>query len=197
MPSDRALDSLTAALPPAIQHASQAFSVWLDRPATISVDRVERLSLPDAADAWGEATDLVCCLTVEFTGSLTGCMLIAFDSPSGLMLADLLLQQPVGTASEWGELEISAALETANIVCCACLNALAERLPTSASGPLLPQPPEFRQDFAASLLQAALMNQASHRDELIIAHAQFAIDNEAINGHLIVLPDERSPEESP
>ena len=63
------------------------------------------------------------------TGRLTGQILLVFEDRSGLALADLLLHQPVGTTTAWGELEQSAAKETTNIVGCAYLNALAAHLP--------------------------------------------------------------------
>ena len=48
----------------------------------------------------------------------------ASNDASGLALADLLLGRKVGTSTGWTEYERSAALETANIVGCAYLNAL-------------------------------------------------------------------------
>ena len=104
--------------------------------------------------------------------------------PSGLALVDLLLHQPLGTTATWGELEQSAAKETTNIVGCAYVNALAAHLPgvtpapedpaqlrpaaeedpaqleTEARGELVPTPPTFLHEFAGSLLEFALMEQA-------------------------------------
>ena len=52
--------------------------------------------------------------------ALDGQILLVFEDAAGLALADLLLRQPLGTSTAWGELERSAADETANIVGCAC-----------------------------------------------------------------------------
>ena len=54
------------------------------------------------------------------SGPLGGQILLVFEDRAGLALADLLLHQPVGTTTEWTELERSAAQETTNIVGCAC-----------------------------------------------------------------------------
>ena len=47
---------------------------------------------------------------------------------AGLALADLLLGRPAGSGTAWGEVEESATLETANIVGCAYLGAIAAAL---------------------------------------------------------------------
>ena len=100
------------------------------------------------------------------TGRLTGLILLVFEDRSGLALVDLLMHQPVGTTTTWGELEQSAAKETTNIVGCAYVNALAAHLPgivpsrsgqgngRIASGELVPTPPTFVHEFAGSLLSS-------------------------------------------
>ena len=119
------------------------------------------------------------------TGRLTGLILLVFEDRSGLALVDLLLHQPVGTTTDWGELEQSAAKETTNIVGCAYVNALATHLPGVVSpaldqaertkvggGELIPTPPTFVQEFAGSLLQFALMEQALELDQVLLIHSR-------------------------
>ena len=69
----------------------------------------------------------------------------------------------------WGELEQSAARETTNIVGCAYVNALAAHLPGRRSpwrDELVPTPPTFLHEFAGSLLEFALMEQAMELDQV-------------------------------
>ena len=117
-------------------------------------------------------------------GWLTGLILLVFKDSSGLALSDLLLHQAVGTTSDWGELEESAAKETTNIVGCAYVNALASHLPRTAvqaaggeaaepgkpeaSGDLVPTPPTFVHEFAGSLLEFAFMEQAMELDQVLV-----------------------------
>jgi chemotaxis protein CheC len=104
-------------------------------------------------------------------------MLLVFEDRSGLALVDLLLHQPIGTTTAWGELEQSAAKETMNIVGCAYVNALAAHLPggTGTGGDeLIPTPPTFLHEFAGSLLEFALMEQALERDRLLVIRTEFA-----------------------
>ena len=115
------------------------------------------------------------------TGRLTGLILLVFEDRSGLALVDLLMRQPVGTTISWGEIEQSAAKETTNIIGCAYINALAAHLPSSLSpssdlaektgtngSELIPTPPTFVQEFAGSLLQFALMEQALELDQVLL-----------------------------
>ncbi len=182
---------LSEALHQAVQRASVSLAQWLERPASISVDSVDQVPLQGAAQLLGDDETPVCFCTTQMTGRLSGELILAFDEASGLALTDMLLNQPAGTATEWNELEQSAALETANIVCCAYLNELSRVLPPIAHRPdvLLPSPPAFRRDFAESVLQAALVEQAMAGDQFFVARAAFQIDGAAVNWNLVFIPD--------
>jgi chemotaxis protein CheC len=185
---------LSTALHQAVQHASDALSKWLRRPASITIDSVEQIPLQQAASVLGEDESPICCCTMEIKGELSGELILAFDESSGLALADMLLGQAVGTATEWDELERSAALETTNIIGCAYLNELVQFLPQieHRSRELLPSPPTFRRDFAESVLQSALMGQAMASDHLLVAHAAFEVDGASLNWSLLFVPDAES-----
>ena len=113
---------------------------------------------------------------------------------------DLLLDQPVGTTTSWGELEQSAAQETTNIVGCAYLNALAAHLPGTMSrgGPageeLVPTPPTFLHEFAGSLLEFALMDQALELDKVLLVQTTFESVRQGLNLNwtLLFIPDRAS-----
>ncbi len=185
------LRAFSAALHQAVQHASASLAQWIDRPASISIDAIDQLFLRDAAEVLGSDATPICFCTVKLQGRLSGEMMLAFDDRSGLALTDMLLHHPLGTATEWNELEQSAALETANIVCCAYLNELSRILPQVGHRPseLLPSPPRFRRDFAESVLQSAMVQQALAGDYLLVAQAAFQIDRAAINWNLLFVPD--------
>ena len=91
----------------------------------------------------GSGEEPICFCVADMHGRLSGHIILAFSDASGFALADLLLDQPRGTASEWGEFEISAALETSNILGCTYLNTLMRELPVIEGSPeeLMPTPP--------------------------------------------------------
>jgi chemotaxis protein CheC len=181
--------------------ASQALSVWLGRHASVCVDQLKQLNLEEATESLGPADATLCACIMGVTGGISGQMLFCFDDESGLLLCDLLLGRD-GVATEWGELETSSAMETANIVGCAYLNSLANAMP-SFSTPVancmektshvwVPTPPQFVRDFAASILQFAVMNQAAEFDTVLVAQTRFQIDDQPVAWTLLLIPDANS-----
>jgi chemotaxis protein CheC len=180
--------------------ASEALSRWLGRPVRVVVGSVDQLDLAEASQVLGPGDTLVAACPMELSGVLTGQLILVFEDRSGLATVDLLLQQPIGTTVAWGELEQSAAKETANIVGCAYLNSLAAHLPAPATDPggstgsLLPGPPGFRHEFAASLLQFALMDQAAVSDQLLAITNTFSTEGTRLDWSLLFVPSGASLE---
>jgi chemotaxis protein CheC len=174
--------------------ASQVLSKWLSEEVRLVISEVELIELARTAELLGPEDSLVAACTMGLTGRLTGLILLIFEDRSGFALVDLLTRQPIGTTMEWGEFEKSAATETTNIIGCAYVNALATHLPGIASGAsdqsdeaetdggeLVPTPPMFVQEFAGSLLQFALMDQALELDQLLLIHSQFESGRPGLN----------------
>lgn len=174
--------------------ASQALSKWLGEEVHLAISEVELVELARTAELLGPAETVVAACAMGLTGRLTGLILLVFDDHSGHALVDMLMHQPVGTTTDWGQLQQSAAKETTNIIGCAYVNALASHLPGlasrgveqvqragSASDELVPTPPTFVRDFAGSLLEFALMEQALELDQVLFIHTQFAAGRQKLN----------------
>lgn len=173
--------------------ATVALSRWLGRPASMAVERVEQLALHDATEVLGDSEAPIAACIMAMEGRITGQLILAFDDVSGLSLADLLLGNPAGTSTQWSEIERSAAQETANIVGCAYLNALSRFLhDATTTHEVLPTPPRFTRDFAQSILEFALMNQAAASDFVFLTETQFHIDGAPVNWNLLFIPDSQS-----
>ncbi|WP_406697989.1 chemotaxis protein CheC [Singulisphaera sp. Ch08] len=172
--------------------ATNALSRWLGRDVRLEVNEVDEVELADAADLLGPADELVASCSMDLAGRLTGQLLLVFEDRAGMALADLLLRRPLGTSTSWGELEQSAACETTNIVGCAYLNSLATHLPFAGppglEEPLLPSPPTFRHEFAASLIEFALMDQAIEADRLLLIKSRFTSDGAELHWSLLFVP---------
>jgi chemotaxis protein CheC len=175
--------------------ASQALSKWLGQDVHLVVSEVELVELTRAAELLGPEESLVAACTMGLAGRLSGLILLVFEDTSGLALVDMLTQQPLGTTAQWDELEQSAAKETTNIIGCAYVNALAAHLPDRATptaaqvgqpgyehgDELVPTPPTFLREFAGSLLQFALMEQALELDSVLLIHSQFGAGRQGLN----------------
>lgn len=182
------------------ESASLALSKWLGEDVRLSVSQVEQAELAEAAQVLGPLETLVAACSMGLSGPLSGTILLIFADRAGLALVDLLMHQPLGTATDWGDLEQSAAQETTNIVGCAYLNALAAHLPGTLSrgGPageeLVPTPPTFFHEFAGSLLEFALMEQALELDRVLLVHTAFSSSRQGLNLNwtLLFIPDRPS-----
>jgi chemotaxis protein CheC len=182
------------------ESASQAMSKWLGEEVRLVVSEVEQVDLARAAEVLGPPETLVAACAMGLSGPLGGQILLVFEDRAGLALVDTLLRQPEGTTRDWGDLERSAVQETTNIVGCAYLNALAAHLPgrLSHGGPageeLVPTPPSFLREFAGSLIQFALMEQALELDQVLLVQTSFQAGREAVdlNATLLLIPDRAS-----
>ena len=191
MLTEQQLVALTILFRHGADDASAALSKWLGRPARISVEQVEQVTFDQVGELLASPESAICACVMAMRGRVTGQLILAFDDASGLALADLLLSQSVPTATSWGEVEQSAALETANIVGCAYLNALARFFHDgdASSHELVPTPPRFVRDFAASLLEFAVMNQAQVSDLLFLTRTEFSVEGSPVNWSLLFVPD--------
>jgi chemotaxis protein CheC len=171
----------------AAERASTALSKWLGRPARIAIRDVRSVPLEEAVSLLGPLDLPLAACAMRIEGPVEGVLLLACDDASGLALADLLLGQGAGTAADWGELETSALVETANIIGCAYLNALAA---ASAAGDrsLLPSPPWFARDYAGAIMETAVLPQATVADHVYLTHTDFTIEDTPITCSLLLVP---------
>lgn len=178
--------------------ASQALSTWLERRVRVSVGRISQLSLETAAEQLGPGDEIACACCMRINGGLGGHLLLGFDDESGFILCDTLLNRPTPSTA-WGELEISSAQETSNIVGCSFLNSLSRVFPESAPKPgqadnppdptWIPSPPVFVRDYAAAIMQFTLMDQASASETALVAQTKFTIDDIPMVWRLLLIPD--------
>ena len=195
------IEQLTRLFQHGASDASHALSLWLSRKASVSIEQLEQLSFEQATESLGPADTTLCGCIMGVTGGMTGYMLFCFDDASGLSLCDLLLERSIAS-EEWGELETSSAMETANIVGCAYLNSLAEEFPrvgaadpekiVDATQTWVPTPPQFIRDYAASILEFAVMSQATEFDSVLVAKNKFQIDDQPVAWTLLLIPDASS-----
>lgn len=171
----------------AADRASTALSKWLGRPTRISIRDVRSVPLAHAVSLLGPADMPLVACAMRIAGAVEGVLMLACDDASGLALADLLLGHAPGTGREWGDLETSALVETANIIGCAYLNVLAESA-GDGGRTLVPSPPWFARDYAGAIMESAVLPQAMLGDEVFLTHTDFTIEGEPITCSLLLVP---------
>ena len=189
--TERQIEQLTKAFHRGAEAASRALGDWLAATTMMSIDGVDQCSLEQATEILGDGTESICMCLMEMQGTLSGHMLLAFDDASGLAVSDLLLGLAVGTSAEWGQVELSSALETMNITGSAYLNGIAgdlsERLGETVT--LIPTPPAFYRDFAESLLETAFLDQAIAVSRIVFARAKFELQGKPLEWKFLLIPD--------
>lgn len=185
------LEQLERAFHRGAAESSAALGKWLSVPTSISIEAVDQCPLESATGILEEGEAAVCMCLMQMQGTFTGQMVLAFDDASGLAMSDLLLARPPGTAVEWGEMEISSALETMNIAGSAYLNGIARDLSERGSERvhLLPTPPTFLRDFAESLLETAFLMQAATGSQIVFARAKFELRGNPLRWTFLLIPD--------
>jgi len=167
--------------------ASQALSQWIGKACRISNGKLEQLSLTESVQLFG--SDLPLCLCrMTMSGHFTGHIVLVCNDESGLAAARLLMDSPADNG--WDDMAKSALLETANIVSCAYLGALARFKPLQdALKDLNLSPPVFVRDYAGCLLQFALVDQTAEDTSVILNWTEFHLHNEPIHWTLLLVPD--------
>ena len=187
--NDAQLSTLRSAFHEGAHEASAALATWINKPSIVEIASLDQLPLAEATGVLGTEEETLCFCTAKIEGPLAGEMILAFGEEHGFRLVDAVLDQPAGTAGDWTELTTSAVMETTNIVCCAYLNSLSEWLSGSDSVALVPSPPTFGRDFAAVLIEAALLGQAIEYDLVVLARTRFEIEGTPADWSLLFVPD--------
>lgn len=178
----------------AAEGSSEALARWLGVPAVMHVEEVIQCSVYDAVKCLGADEEPIDICVMGLDGTLKGLMVLAFDDTSGWKLSDLILSRSEGESVAWGDVEVSAALESMNILGCAYLNRLAEYLSQriSESISLIPTPPEFSRDFAGALIESLFMDQIARGCEAFYVQTRFTVSDQTVHWTFLIIPEEES-----
>ena len=168
----------------ATHDASAAMCRWTDGIITVTLDKVRQILLEDASHELAVGDELLTMVVMTLDGERGGSMILMFDELNGRQLAASLLGQEAGSEPEWSDLERSALMETGNILGCAYVNALTRLIGMD----LRPSAPHFIQDFAASVLQQALMTQAVISDSLLLCEIGFHSKGGRLDWRVVFVP---------
>ena len=161
----------------ATHDASAAMSCWTNTLITLTLDEVCELPLGEACHELNLNDERITMVVLILEGEIGGAMVLTFNERDGRRLAASLLQCDAGTGPEWSEMEKSALSETGNILFCSYINAITRLIDRQ----LVPSVPYFVQDYAASVLQQAMVAQASGRDSVLVCRTGFHCANEDLS----------------
>lgn len=180
-------DLLTTVMRNGAEHASRALSKWLRKGVRVGSDGLTAVKLADAGARFGEPDQAVVAVHMPLAGTCSGHLLLIFPPDVALALVDLLMEQPEGTSSSFGELETSCLQETCNIVGSAYMNCLSKWLDMSIE----PGAPVLVHDMVCAVVEPVLAEHAVHSDEVFLASTEFLLDGRRLEWSMMLLP---SPE---
>jgi chemotaxis protein CheC len=178
------LDVLNQLLASATREASTAMCRWTRGMITLSLDEVRQLPLEDAAGELELGEELLTMVVLSLEGEIGGQMILTFDDENARQLAAALLDRPLCDDPEWTPIEKSALTETGNILGCAYMNVLGRLI----NSELVPSAPYFLQDYAASVLQQALLPQALTSDRVLVCRTVFHWQGKQLGWRVFFIP---------
>lgn len=178
------LDVLRQLLGSATSEASAAMCRWTRGMITLTLDEVRQIPLEDVASDLDLADQRLTMVVLSLEGDVGGQMILTFDDLNARQLAASLLDRDVCHDPQWTALERSALTETGNILGCAYMNVLGRLI----NSELVPSAPYFLQDYAASVLQQALLPQALTCDQVLVCRTVFHWRGRALGWRVFFVP---------
>jgi chemotaxis protein CheC len=179
-----ALAGLQELFASATHDASAAMCRWTDGVISVALDKLKQVPLEEIAEELAIGDEMLTMVVMALGGDLGGSLILMFDEPNGRQLAASLLGRSPTAQPEWSELEKSALMETGNILGCAYVNALTRLIGKD----LHPSAPYFIQDFAASVLQQAVVTQAAASDSLLLCEIVFRREGNKLDWRVVFVP---------
>jgi chemotaxis protein CheC len=171
----------------AVQSAANALSEMALREITAVSPEVRMVDLSHLSMVAGDPERAVVAVYLGIEGDIPGHILMAFSESMALGLVDMLLDQPVGSTTDLGEMEISALAEAGNVAGSFFLTTIADW----AGLTLPPTPPLVIHEMCGAILDtlAAELALQAH-DQAMVIDAQFTCDGQVVEASFFMFPGE-------
>lgn len=184
MLDEEGLKAWTELVSKGVTNAIRGLSEMMGQEIVISEMTAREIAVKDAASLVGGPEVETAAIYLSVDGAASGHMVIIYKPETAFELIDMLMDEPPGTTSELGEMEVSVLGEMGNITGSFFLNALGD-----ATGlDLRVSPPEVMMDMAGAILDAVLAEIMMEVDEALVVETRFGTDNRQINGTFLCMP---------
>ncbi len=169
---------------PATESASTAMKAWTNGQVVLSLSEVQEVPLEEVSVVLELGDSMSTMVVVDVVGAFGAQLILQFDEEGARQLVACLLSRAVGPMNTWAQLEISALAETGNILASAYLNQI-----TLLTGHrVMPSPPFVIQDFAAGVLESAVIAQAISGETILLCRTTFQLRGEPIEWNVFFVP---------
>lgn len=180
--NERDLDSLREMSNIGAGNAVTALHQMTNKVIMLEVPQVTLLPFSEVVKRLGGPEEEVVGLFLRVYGDARGNMLIAMSKKSAEQLIDILFP---GQVSAFGEMQISALKEVANILTSTYLNAMGGVLKKI----FIPSIPSFSIDMAQAIVDLLLIEIAEVSNEALVIETFFKSRDNSFYGHFFLLPD--------
>lgn len=153
----------------AVGNVSRGLTEMFSAEVEVTAMQIAVVPLGEVGSLLGDPEMEVVAVYLVAEGDIRGHLLLLMQIPAAMALCDILLEQPAGTTTELGEMEISALGEVGNIVGSFFLNSIADHEGLR----LQVTPPGVFCDMAGAAINVALLDVAMHADEALVIDANF------------------------
>lgn len=167
------------------KHAADGLERMVGRPLHFHEPQTELVELLRLPESLGGLEQEAVGIYLLAQGELRGQIMLIFPLEKGYELADMVLQQPLGTTTELGSLERSALAEIGNLTGSFFL-ATIERITEMETRP---SPPAVIVDMVGAILNVVVAGSAMVSDKAIIFETVLEIDGHRTDVKFWVMPD--------
>jgi chemotaxis protein CheC len=168
----------------AVESVARGLTEMVGDEVRVTALDIRRLSLTEVAETVRDHGREVVGVYLAGEGGMSGYLLLLVDLSAALTLSDVVLEQPPGTTTTLGELQLSALGEIGNVAGSFFLNSFAD----AAGQRLTISPPEVLRDVAGAVIHLALVDVASYTDEAIVIDAGFEHQSRGLVVWFLVFP---------
>jgi chemotaxis protein CheC len=182
---ERQLDALREVANIGAGHAATALSQMTGARIDVSVPHLKVTPLEAVPETLGAKKAVVAAVLIHILGDLTGRTLLVLPLDSARRLAEILLNSPLGSVTEFGELERSSLMEAGNILSAAHMNALSDFLGMM----LLPSVPHLELDTVEKVVPTILSESSRVGEYAFSIETRFELRGaEPVTGQFLFLP---------
>jgi chemotaxis protein CheC len=153
----------------AVGNVSRGLTEMFSADVVLTAMQILAVPLSEVGGLLGDPEMEVAAIYLIAEGDIRGHLLLLMQIGTAMELCDILLEQPQGTTTELGEMEVSALGEVGNIVGSFFLNSIAD----DEGLRLQVTPPGVFCDMAGAAINVALLEVAMYADEALVIDANF------------------------
>jgi len=189
--SDMQLDALREIGNMGAATAATALNSLVKRRVEISVPSIEVVPLEELPSYFGGESELITGVFLHLFGKIPGSVLLVFRRDDGLRLVDMLMGKPDGSTKTLSGLDLSAFLESGNILVGSYLTAIGNFFSTK----FIPSTPSIVFNIAGVIVDFIQMSVEQKVSHAIVVGTEFEVEGKRIKGEFVMLVGDKSLEE--